>query len=209
MQEILILEDHTIVSVGLEMIIKDNFTDILVHRASTMDKAVQIVSKIKLSLLIMDIQVSGGGNSGMIKTLRDEQDAVPILVYSGRDEKNHAIPFIKAGADGFLSKNSNESDILLAIKTVITGKKYFSSEFWEFILNNFSNKKMLDSNPEENLTKREIEVMELLLQGKWTKEIAEELSLKVSTVSTHKQNIFQKMRVDNVIDLFRKKRDQN
>ncbi|CAG5017103.1 Response regulator GacA [Dyadobacter sp. CECT 9275] len=205
MKEILIVEDHPIVSMGIEMLIHDNIPETIVHKAATFAQAVEIVARKKLSLAIMDINIPGGGNAGMIRGLRMKHNTLPILVYTGRDEKTHAVSYIKAGANGFISKSSEEKEMLTAIETVLAKKKYFSNEFWEVVITNFSDNTPLGSNPMESLTKREIQIMEMLLEGKWTKEIAEELELKVTTISTHKLRIFQKMNVTNVIDLFKKK----
>ena len=140
----------------------------------------------------------------MIKSLRAVQPGVPILVYTGRDEKLNAISYIKAGTNGFLSKNSCEEELVKAIETVLEGKRYFSGELWQLIISNFSENNSPGANPMESLTKRELEITELLISGKWTKEIAETLDLKETTISTHKLRIFQKMKVSNVIELFKK-----
>jgi len=204
MNEILIIEDHPLVTKSLVLLMKEKFQPVNIHVADFFSAALDILDHTKMTMVIMDITVPGGGNASMIKSMRLKQPGVPILVYTGRDEKLNAISYIKAGANGFLSKNCCEADIVTAIDTVLDKKRYFSNDLWQLIITNFAENNALGANPMELLTKRELEITELLIDGKWTKEIAETLDLKETTISTHKLRIFQKMKVSNVIELFKK-----
>ena len=204
MNEILIIEDHPLVTRSLTMLIKENFAPANVHLSDIFSEALDKLDQTTMTMVIMDITVPGGGNASMVKSLRAKQPDIPILVYTGRDEKLNAISYIKAGANGFLSKNSGEEEIVKAIETVLDNKRYFSGELWQLIITNFADNNSLGANPMESLTKRELEITELLIDGKWTKEIAETLDLKETTISTHKLRIFQKMKVSNVIEIFKK-----
>lgn len=204
MKNILIIEDHPIMASAMQLLVEEHFSPCTVYPAKFFSKAMEIVTNTPLDLVIMDIYVPEGGNTSMIKSMRSRQRSIPILVYTGRDEKTHAIAYIKAGANGFISKNAPEEEMVKAIDMIMSGKKYFSNDLWELVITNFAENNTTGLNPMETLTRRELQVMELVLAGKWTKEIAEELHLKESTISTHKLNIFQKMGVTNAIELFKK-----
>ncbi|WP_254560540.1 response regulator transcription factor [Dyadobacter diqingensis] len=203
MREILIVEDHPIVSMAVEMTLRENFPEFSVLKADTFYNALDIVSQIGLNLIILDIGIPGGGTASMIKNLRLKQRGVPILIFSGLDEKTHAVSYIHAGANGFVSKNASEHEVITAVDTVLSNRKYFSSDLWELVVSGLPTPGV--TNPVEMLTKRETEIMDMLIMGKWTKEIALELHVKDTTVSTHKQNIFRKFDVTNIVELVKKK----
>lgn len=204
MKKILIIEDHPIMISAMTMLVEEHFSPCTVYPARFFSQAMEIVTNTKLDLVIMDIYVPEGGNTSMIKSMLNVQPSLPILVYTGREEKTQAIAYVKAGADGFISKNAPEEEMKQAIEMVLSGKKYFSTELWELVITNFAGKNTTGINPIETLTKRERQIMEMVVTGKWTKQIADELDLKESTVSTHKLNIFQKMGVRNAIELLKK-----
>lgn len=201
MSEILIVGDHPIVIIAMEMTLRENFPEFAISKSRTLQAALETTSKGHLSLVILDTEIPGGGSSAVINSLRQIQHEIPILIFSGRDEKKHAKPYIQAGVNGFVSKNASEHEIITAIETVLSNRKYFSSDLWELFVTRLPTP--ADSNPLKQLTKREIEIMDLLILGKWTKEIAGELKVSETTVSTHKQNIFRKLDVTNIIDLLK------
>ncbi|WP_149244368.1 response regulator transcription factor [Dyadobacter sp. 32] len=204
--QILIVEDHKIVASALESIITDHFSNAAVQIAYSLPSALVLLETKKLmDLVILDIGVPGGGSYGMIATLRSKQPGVRILVFTGQDEERYALRFLSAGANGFIPKSSAKEEIGLAIRTVLNNKRYVTPVVQDLITNSYFTKLNLETiAPNNPLSQREREVMELLLQGKWTKEIATELNLKLTTVSTHKSRIFEKLQVTNVIDLFKK-----
>jgi two-component system invasion response regulator UvrY len=201
MSEILIIGDHPIVIIAMEMTLRENFPEFTITKGRTLQDAVETTSKVDLNLIILDVGISAGGSAAIINSLRQIQNEVPILIFSGRDDKRHAKPYIQAGVNGFVSKNASEHEIITAIEAVLSSRKYFNSDLWESFFTRLPTPR--DSNPLEQLTQREIEIMDLLILGKWTKEIAGELKVSETTVSTHKQNIFRKLDVTNIIDLLK------
>lgn len=209
LEHMLIIEDHEIVMVAAEMVLEQEFPGTIIHKAGSFQKGLKIFLSHPLKLVILDVEIPGGSSYQMIHQLRELQPDVPILVYTALEESDRALKFLSAGANGYLCKNEPLTSLKLALKAVFAGKKYVSPLLQELLLNNLYSEGSSDrkkGNPD--LSEREIEVINLMLKGKWIKEIASELKLKSSTVSTHKIRIFQKLNVHSVIELFRKVQEQ-
>lgn len=204
MKRILIVEDHAIVRMGIDFLITDMFQQVDVQQAASFTLALTLLQKNKFDLIILDINIPGGEHSRMINSIRAIQDNARILVFSGSEEEIYALHYLHAGANGFLSKGSSEDEYKVAITAVINDEKYISSKVQQLMVKNILDSKYASSNPLEDLSKRELEVMYLLIQGKWTKEIATILDLKETTISTYKSRIFEKLEVTNVIEMFKK-----
>ena len=194
-EKILVVEDQVVVQMGLEILLEESFDDLRVDFASSFASALDYLAKEVVDLIILDINIPGGENSKMIQKLRALQPAVKILVFTGLEQEIYASHYLKAGADGFVSKINDENQLLTAIGKILTEDKHFQKE---------KIKETLVENNFPELSPSEQRVMYLLIEGKYTKEIASDLNLKVSTISTYKSRIFEKLNVDNVIELIRK-----
>lgn len=204
MKRILIVEDHAIVRMGIDFLITDMFARVEVKQASTFSATLDILSKINFDMVMLDINIPGGENNRMIQIIRKIQPEIKILIFSGLEEEIYALHYLNAGANGYLSKGALEDEYKVAIASVLNDGKYISSKVQRLMVKNILDHKYGSHNPLEDLSKRELEVMYLLAQGKWTKEIAAILNLKETTISTYKSRIFEKMEVSNVIEMFRK-----
>jgi len=140
----------------------------------------------------------------MIAKIRRLQPDVLIMVFSAIDEEIYAAHYLKAGANGFLSKNSSTKEIRTAITAIITHGRYMSEMVQQAFLHGPIVPEARRGNPLAALSQRELEVMDLLLQGKWTKEIATFLNITGSSVSTYKARVFEKLRVNTVIELYQR-----
>lgn len=204
--KILIVDDHDVVIHAVKQAILDIEEDSVIDTSESFTGAVQKVSQSpNYDLLILDIGIPGTENHKMIEIFRSVQANLRILIFTGLEEDTHAVKFLTAGANGFLSKSVPFERIKLSIQVVLNDNVYISSEVQKMMMsyysNNSSQKKTM---PKYTLSPRETEVMDLLIKGKLVTEIATELRLKITTVSTHKARIFQKMEVENIIDLFKK-----
>ncbi|PWJ56921.1 DNA-binding NarL/FixJ family response regulator [Dyadobacter jejuensis] len=203
---VLILEDHEIVASAVVALLEEQLPGTVTLRSNTFSKGLELLEKSQpVDLVILDVNLPGGGNISMLTALRDIQPGVKILIFTGQEDHRIALQFLSAGANGFLTKDSSEEEIGLAITKVLAGRKYMTEAIQQSVAESFFNKIDPRFNGENTvLSGREQQVMELLLEGKQTKQIAQELDLKLTTVSTHKGRIFEKMQVTNVIELFRK-----
>jgi DNA-binding NarL/FixJ family response regulator len=196
---ILLVEDHDIVRIATGMLIKEMMSDVVIDAATNFKDALQAVSSGIYQLIILDLNIPGTDHLLTIEKLRSLQPDVPVLVFSGQKEGLYGIHCIRAGAAGFVSKESNASELQDAIRVVLNGQKYLSPVVRAQLLGSMLQHGV--SDPAELLSAKELVVMEMLLEGKWTKDIAGQLSLKSTTVSTFKNRIFKKLGVTNLLDL--------
>lgn len=204
MKHILLVENHSIVRLATLFIIRDVLPTVTAWEAENFPDALQIVSARKLDLILLDINIPDGEGFQMIAKIRRLQPDVAILVFSAIDEEIYALHYLKAGANGFLSKNSSTQEIRAAIVAILVHGRYMSEVVRHALLRAQATPENRQSNPLASLSQRELEVMDLMLQGKWTKEIATFLNITGSSVSTYKARIFEKLGVTTVIELYQR-----
>jgi DNA-binding NarL/FixJ family response regulator len=204
MIRVLIAEDHTMVRYGTNIILKDLFPDGKIIQAINFEQVMQYLEEEPLDLLILDINIPGGDNMQMIDVIRLRQPSLKILVFSAYDEQLFAIRYLQAGVNGYLMKQASESEMREAILTVLKDDIYISADVKQQLVFNSSQKKPQINNPIHSLSNREMEVMQYLVKGITLAEISRKLSLQVSTVNTYKTRIFEKLHVNNVIELVQK-----
>lgn len=200
--KILIADDHSVVRQGVSLILRDYFTGMEVTQAETFDSTLEMLKRESFSLMLLDINLPGGNSITMIGDVRAIQEKVKILVFSAYDEDQYALRYIQAGADGYVNKLSSEDKIIEAVKTILAGEKYVSYTLKK-LLSQHPDVKLHD-NPFYLLSNREMEIMLLLVNGEGNLEIANKLDIKMSTVSTYKSRIFEKLGVNNVVTLAEK-----
>ncbi|WP_254562279.1 response regulator transcription factor [Dyadobacter diqingensis] len=204
MKNILIVDDHPIIRMSLETIVRKVVKECRVFHCSTLQETKSILLKHRFDLMILDLSIPGSVGTSMIPALRKLSSNTPILVCSGRDEDFNAPHCITMGANGYVPKTASNEETETAVRHVLENKTYLRPHVQAQIMENFLHRKPLLPNPVESLTPREKEVLELLITGIWTKEIAKQLNLKFSTVSTHKARILEKMGVENTVELYKK-----
>ncbi len=202
--KILITDDHAIVRVGSSMIIKNFLANVTIHHAESFNEMMQKLDIEKYDLLILDINMPGGNNFQMIENVRQKQSDIKILMFSAYDEQLYATRYLKAGVNGYLHKNSSEIEFQTAVNTILNNRQYMSPMIKEHLVNNVINKVKSSENPLGDLSNREIEVARFLIQGLGLLEITKELNLSMSTVSTYKNRIFEKLAVSNIAELIEK-----
>lgn len=204
MKHILLVEDHSIVRLATLFIIRDLLPAVTTWETENFPDALQIVSTRRLDLILLDINIPDGEGFQMIGKIRRLQPEVFIMIFSGIDEEVYALHYLKAGANGFLSKNSSTQEIRNAIRAIFVSGRYMSEVVRHTLLSGHVAPQARQSNPLATLSQRELEVMDLLLQGKWTKEIAILLNITGSSVSTYKTRVFEKLDVSSIIELYQK-----
>ena len=204
MKQILIVDDHFLTGLGLELLIKKVIKKCSVYMAGNFEAASRKLRDQRIDVMLLDLGIPGGHASEMIQTFLKVQPDLRILVCSGRDELVNAPGCIHAGAYGFLPKNAPDTEAQTAIEMVVQGKKYISDRVQAKIVDDFMYGQNSALNPIESLSPREKEVMDLMLKGCTSKQICNTLRIKFSTVSSHKNRVYQKMSVENSIELFKK-----
>ncbi|MBI3286356.1 MAG: response regulator transcription factor [Burkholderiales bacterium] len=199
MIRILIADDHTIMREGLKRIL-DGIEDIqvvaeAVDGLDTLDK----VRTKEFDVLLLDLSMPGRSGVDLIRQIKDELPKLPILVLTMHEEEQYAVRAIRAGARGYLTKESAGTQLVTALRKVASGRPYISIEVAEQLA---MNAMPADDNvPHTLLSDREFEVFSHLVKGKSVTEIGDLLHLSVKTVSTHKTRIMQKMNMNTLSDL--------
>jgi two-component system, NarL family, invasion response regulator UvrY len=210
MTKILIADDHAIVRYGTKQLIKHAFPSYSVSNAESLDEVIKHLNEDLFSLLILDINIPGGNSLQMLDVVRLRQPSIKILIFSGYDEQLYAVRYLQAGVDGYLHKNSCESELGTAIKLILNNEKYISNSIKEHLIRGLvDNKSIMGKNPLKNLSNRELEVLQSLILGLSLGEIGVKLNLGISTVSTYKQRLFEKLDISNMIELIEKVRFYN
>jgi DNA-binding NarL/FixJ family response regulator len=205
---ILITDDHLVIQQGLGFIIKESFYKASISFSNSLDDTLILLKNQKFDVLILDINIPGGNDFQMVEKVKEIQPGIKILIFSSYEETTYALRYLKAGANGYLEKSASEVQIIKAITSIYTKGKYLSDQVQEQLLDSLTNSgnMQVDSSV---LTNRELEVAKLIAEGESTSTISDRLNLQTSTVSTHKKNIFEKLKISNVaelIDIFRMNR---
>jgi len=198
---IIIAEDHSVVRRGIKEIISeiDDFT--VVNEASNGDELLEIMKNTEADMILLDIGMPQRSGWDVMMHIRMEKPHLKVLVLSVYPENEYALQFIKAGASGYVCKASASDELVQALRTVASGKKYFGPSLTEQLAKQLTQGDEADQLPHESLSPRELQVLCLIASGKTVREIAEELFLSIPTVNTHRARILTKMNLKNNVQL--------
>lgn len=199
MIEILIADDHAIVREGLKQIVAETSDIVVTDEASTGHEVLDKVRDNDYDVVVLDISMPGGDGLNILKQIKREIPKLSVLVLSIHPEEQYAVRALKAGAAGYLTKESAPDELISAIRRVSTGRKFVSSFLAEKLA--FDLESDLEKPLHEILSDREYQVMCMIASGKRAKEIAEELCLSIKTISTYRSRILEKMRMKNNAEL--------
>ena len=201
MIKILIADDHPIVREGLRQII-EVATDMVVTDEAR--NGVEVLEKIKendFDVVILDISMPGRSGLDILKEVRKERPELSVLILSIHPEEQYGVRLLKAGASGYLTKESAPEELVNAIRIISQGRKYITSSLAERLALKLGDD--FEGPLHENLSDREYEVMCMIAKGMTIKEIAEKLFLSVKTISTYRYRILGKMRMKSNAELIR------
>ena len=205
--KILIADDHAIVRKGLVQILQEEFSSAEITEVDNGNDAIDMVNKQIWDIILLDISMPGRNGIETLKQIRTNGVKAPILMLSMHSEEQYAIRVLKAGASGFLSKLTATNELLMAVHKVLSGRKYITASVAEKLAESLGEK---DNKPtHENLSDREMQVLQLIALGKAVSEIAEEISLSVNTISTYRARILEKLSLNNNAELTRYAIDNN
>lgn len=192
MIKILVADDHAIVRQGLKQIVADTSDMVVAGEAVDGQEVLDQVRKEGWDLILLDISMPGRGGIDILKELKTERPKLPVLILSMYPEEQYAIRALKAGAAGYLTKESAPEELIEAIRKVSRGSKYISASLAESLASHVGTTNA-EKPPHETLSDREYQVMLMIASGKTVSEIAAELSLSVKTISTNRVRALRKM----------------
>lgn len=191
MIRILIVDDHTIVREGLKQIISDISGMEVTDEATNGNEALSKIRKGGFEVVLLDISMPGKSGLETLKDIRMEDQALPVLILTMHPEEQYAVRVLKAGASGYLTKESAPEELITAIRKVTNGGKYISASLAEKLA--FRLEIDTEKPLHETLSDREYQVLCKISSGNTISEIAEEMSLSVKTISTYRSRILEKM----------------
>lgn len=196
---ILIADDHSVVRKGLKQILIEEFPTAEIEDVPDAEEMIKKVMNANWDVVISDMSMPGRSGLDALQQIKQIYPDLPVLILSIHPEEHYALRVLKAGASGYLSKGSASDELVKAVQTVLLGKKYISAAVAEKLATSFSSDPSKPAH--ELLSDREFDVMKLLAAGKSVSDIAEILSLSVTTISTYRARIMTKMNMKTNSDL--------
>jgi DNA-binding NarL/FixJ family response regulator len=201
MIKIVIADDHTIVREGLRRVVSEVEDIDVAGEATNGREVLEWVKKGGFDMLLLDLSMPDHSGVDFIRRIKDESPKLPILVLTMHEEEQYAVRSVRAGASGYLTKESASTELIAAIRRVASGKLYINASVAEMLA--LDTMATHDGPPHKSLSDREFEVFQMLVHGHTITDIATYLHLSVKTVSTHKARILQKMGMLSIADLVR------
>ncbi|MEN3334599.1 MAG: two-component system, NarL family, invasion response regulator UvrY [Blastocatellia bacterium] len=196
---ILIADDHPVVRRGLKQILADEYKTLTVGEAQNAQEALRLIDEQDWDIAVLDISMPGKSGLEVLKELKQLRPKLPVLILTSYPEEQYAIRVLKAGARGYMTKESAPEHLIAAIRTVTRGGHYISPGLAELLAITLSNDQ--GKPPHEALSDREYQVLCMLASGKTVGQIAEALSLSVKTVSTYRVRLLEKMQMKTNAEL--------
>ena len=199
MKRILIADDHAILREGLKLILSEISGLEQIDETGFGREVITFVRRNDYDLVLLDISLPDMNGLEVLKVIKTEKPDTKVLILSIYPEDQYALRVLRAGAWGYLNKESAPEELISAVNKVASGKKYIS----EYLVEKFAEDASgdLEKPLHDSLTEREMEVMQQILKGKQLKEIADYLNISIKTVSTYKSRILTKLKVDNIVDI--------
>ncbi len=206
---VVLADDHVFVRDGIKSLLENEVNITVVGEATDGLEALTLIDELKPDLLILDIRMPNMTGIEVVEQLRSKNNFVKIVMLSMHESEEYVLKSIQAGADGYLLKGSSKEEFLKAVHTVSNGGKYFSGDISSILIGQLTNPSLIAEprqslGEEQVITKREKEILKLLLSGKGNKEIAEALDISKRTAEVHRFNLMKKLKVKNLMELSNK-----
>jgi len=203
-RRILLVDDHAIVREGFAEII-NNKPDLQVcGQASAASRALEAVSRLRPDLVVVDLSLQGGSGLELIKQIKSLHPRLPMLVLSMHDEALYAERCLRAGALGYVMKQEEAGTVMQAVRSVLRGEVHVSKAVRGRMLHTLVGRQLApDQSGISHLSDREIEIFQLIGEGRTTRQIAQKLHRSLSTVETHRAHIKEKLNLCNAVELMR------
>jgi DNA-binding NarL/FixJ family response regulator len=200
MIRVITVDDHPVVRRGLKQIIAAERDMQVVGEAEDAREALRVIRQTACDAVVLDINLPDASGLDVLNRLKSEYPALPVLIMSIHEEEHYALRAFRAGASGYLMKNSIPEELITAIRKVASGGKYISSSLAEKLA---SEPASPDTRLHEKLSNREFQIMCLIATGKSLKEIGAALCISDKTVSSYRSRIMEKMKMNTNSDLTR------
>lgn len=197
---VLIADDHAIVRKGLIQLLREEFPSVKITEANNSAEVAEKINVAIWDIILLDISMPGRNGVDILKQLRTEGIKAPVLMLSMHPEDQYALRVLKAGASGFLNKDSATEELITAVHKVLSGRKYISVSLAEKLADGAGETSMPSH---EMLSDREMQVFQMLASGKSVSEIAAEIFLSVNTISTYRSRILEKLHLANNAEITR------
>lgn len=191
--KVLLVDDHTIVRHGLIRILSEMECKLEIDQASNGQEALAMFNSVDYALVLLDISMPGRNGLDILKCIKRDKPAVPVLMLSMHSEGQYAVRSLRLGAAGYITKESASHELQVAVSKVLSGGKYLGPSMAELLAETlFESRKTLD-HLHESLSDREQQLVGMMATGKTMTEIANELCLSIKTISTYRTRILEKL----------------
>lgn len=201
MIKILIADDHQMFIDGIKSLLSSSQQIKVVGEARNGQEVLDFVGKNKVDVVLLDMNMPLMDGMQALKYIKEKFASVKVIMLTMFDTREYIEKLLKAGADGYILKNTGKEELTLGIETVMKGQSYFSKEVTERIMEGLQGKKRNTTNMLIELTDREKEVLKLIVKEHTTQEIGEKLFISPNTVETHRKNLISKLNVRNLAGL--------
>jgi two-component system, NarL family, response regulator NreC len=199
--KVLIADDHQLFREGLVNLISSAPDIEVIGEAKDGKEATERVKKLKPDVVLIDIGMPTMNGIEATRIIKKDDPGIKIIAVSMHSDRQFVKGVLEAGADGYLLKNCTYRQLIDAIQSVVSGKKYLSDDITEMVIQGYLEPDEVNSEGQADLSEREMEVLKLYAEGKSTREISEKLFISVKTVGTHKQHIFEKLGIKSNADM--------
>jgi len=199
MIRVLIADDHAVVRRGVRMVLESTSRIIVAAEAATGPEALDMARKVAIDVAVLDLSMPGPGGLEVLKQFKGEHPRLPVLILTMHPEDQYAVRAIRAGASGYLTKQSIPEELIKAVETLAAGRKYITAPVAEALATQVHHDTV--KLVHERLSDREYQVLLRIASGRTVGEIAEELRLSPKTVSTYRSRILEKMELKTSAEL--------
>jgi len=197
--KVLVADDHAVVRRGLRQILAETKDIEVAAEAASGPEVLRLVREQRFNAVILDVNLGSANGLELLAEIRRERPDVPVLILTVYSAEQYGVRALRAGAAGFLTKESAPDQLVDALRKVVSGGRYMSIEMAEQLANWVADDR--ERPPHELLSERELQVLRMLASGKTVSQVAEELSLSVKTISTHRMRLLKKMQMKTNAEL--------
>lgn len=200
---VIIADDHEILRYGISTYLSSQEDIQVVGEAASGEECIHLCKSKKPDLCLLDISMPDKDGIETAKELRQDNPEIKVLILSMYEDEQILNDVLKVGINGYLLKGTGMAELLNGIRVTMKNQQVFSESISRMITDSYLNKEINNAGGESDLTKRELEILKLIVEGKTSKQIAQQLYISPRTVDTHRANLMQKLGLNNIADLVR------